>query len=60
MVQWLGFHASTAGVTGSIPGGGTKIPHATLCGQKKKKKKKPEGEKTNQKKNKIKGNNDIQ
>ena len=23
----------TAGGMGSIPGGGTKIPHATLCGQ---------------------------
>ena len=29
--------ASTAGGTSSIPGQGTKIPHATQCGQKKKK-----------------------
>ena len=27
-VQWLKLHASTAGSTGSIPGEGTKIPHA--------------------------------
>ena len=31
-VQWLGLCASTAGGKGSIPSGGTKIPHAT--GQK--------------------------
>ena len=36
-VQWLVLHASPAGGTGSIPGGGTKIPHAGWCGQKKKK-----------------------
>ena len=29
-VQWLGFHASTAGGPGSIPSWGTKIPK--LCG----------------------------
>ena len=39
-VQWLRLHASTAGGTGSIPGCGTKIPHAMWHGQKKKKKKK--------------------
>ena len=33
-VQWLRFCASTAGGTGSIPGQGTEIPHATQCGQK--------------------------
>ena len=27
-VQWLRFHASTAGGVGSIPGLGTKIPYA--------------------------------
>ena len=27
-VQWLGLQASTAGGTSSIPGLGTKIPHA--------------------------------
>lgn len=31
-----GFCASTAGGQGSIPGQGTKIPHAARCGQKKK------------------------
>ena len=31
MVQWLGLWASTPGGTGSIPGGGTKIPHAMRC-----------------------------
>ena len=36
-VQWLRLHTSTAGGTVSIPGQGTKIPHAALCGQKKKK-----------------------
>ena len=34
MVQWLGLHVSTSGGTGSIPGWGTKVPHATLRGQK--------------------------
>ena len=38
-VQWLRFHASTEGVTGSIPGWGTKIPQAEQCGQKKKERK---------------------
>ena len=33
-VQWIGLHASTAGGTGSIPGGGTKIPHAAGHGPK--------------------------
>ena len=40
VVQWLRLHAANAGGTGSIPGGGTKIPHAAWCGQKVKKKKK--------------------
>ena len=35
----LGLCTSSAGGEGSIPGGGTKIPHATGCSQKKKKKK---------------------
>ena len=39
VVQWLRLHASTAGGTGSIPGWGTKIPHATWHGPEKKKKK---------------------
>ena len=43
MVQWLRLHAANAGGTGSIPGGGTKIPHAAWCGQKVKKKKSREG-----------------
>ena len=33
-VQWLRLHATTAGGVGSIPGRGTKIPHAGQCGQK--------------------------
>ena len=37
MVQWLVSCASTAGDTGSIPGRGTRIPHASQCGKKKKK-----------------------
>ena len=40
-VQWLRLCASTAGGTGSTSGWGTKIPHATQSGQKKKKKKNP-------------------
>ena len=28
-IQWLGLHASPAGVMGSIPGPGSKIPHAS-------------------------------
>ena len=35
--QWLGLCASTAEGTGSIPGQGTKILHATRCGQEIKK-----------------------
>ena len=42
MVQWLRLCTSTAGGTGSIPGWGTKILHATWCGQKKIKLKKKE------------------
>ena len=38
VVQWLGLCASTAGGMGSIPGGGTKIPHAPWYGQKQKEK----------------------
>ena len=38
-VQWLGIHTSTAGGTGSIPGRGTKIPHAARRSQKQTKKK---------------------
>ena len=36
VVQWLGLHAFTAEVAGSIPGQGTKIPQAARRGQKKK------------------------
>ena len=39
-VQWLRLCASTAGGMGSIPGWGTKIPHAAQYGQKEKRKKK--------------------
>ena len=39
-VQWLKLCASTAGGLGSISGQGTKILHATQCGQKQKKKEK--------------------
>ena len=35
-VQWLRLCASNAGGAGSIPGRGTKIPHAAGRGQKKK------------------------
>ena len=36
MVHWFGLQASTAGdgVESLIPSQGTKIPHATQCGQK--------------------------
>ena len=34
VIQWLGLHAFTAQGPGSIPGRGTKIPHATRRGQK--------------------------
>ena len=40
MVQWLGLGTSTAVGTGSIPGRGTKILHATWQGPPPKKKKK--------------------
>ena len=33
-IQWLRLHTSNVGGTGSIPGRGTKIPHATQRGQK--------------------------
>ena len=32
-IQWLRLHTSTAGDQGSIPDWGTKILHATQCGQ---------------------------
>jgi len=32
--QWLRLHASTAEGVSLIPGQGTKIPYAALCGQK--------------------------
>jgi len=31
VVQWLRLHASNAGAADSIPGEGTKIPHARQC-----------------------------
>ena len=34
MVQWLRLRAFNAGGVSSIPGRGTKSPHATWCGQK--------------------------
>ena len=34
--RWLGLHASTAGVVGSIPGQGNRILHVALLGKKKK------------------------
>ena len=37
MVQWLELNDSTAGGPGSIPGWGTKIPHALKPKKKKKK-----------------------
>ena len=40
VVQWLRLCASVAGNRGSIPGWGTKIPHATWLGKKKNKNKK--------------------
>ena len=40
VVQWFRFCASKARGTGSIPGGGTKIPRTRLHSQKKKKKNK--------------------
>ena len=33
-VQWLRLRAANAGGMDSIPGRGTKIPHAARCGQK--------------------------
>ena len=39
VVQWLRHYASIVGGTDSVPGQGTKIPHATLCGKKKKNRK---------------------
>ena len=37
--SWLRLHSSNAVDTGSIPGQGTKVVHATQCSEKKKKKK---------------------
>ena len=39
VVQWLRLRTSTAGASGSIPGWGTKIPHAAWYGQQNKTKK---------------------
>ena len=38
-VQWLVLYASTAGDEGSVPGQGTKILHAMLCGKKREREK---------------------
>ena len=38
-IQWLGHQAPNTGDTVSIPGQGTKIPHAAWHSQRKKKKK---------------------
>ena len=35
VIQWLGFHTATIGDTGSIPGQGTNILHATWSSQKR-------------------------
>ena len=40
MVQWLRLHASTAVDMGSIPGWGTKIPHAIWPKKEKERKEK--------------------
>ena len=40
MVQWLRLCPSTARDTGSIPGQGTKIPHAAWCEKERKKERK--------------------
>ena len=37
VVQWLGLHTPSVRGAGSIPGRGTKIPHAKQCDKKKKK-----------------------
>ena len=34
VVQWLRICAANAGLTGSIPGRGPRIPHAVWCSQK--------------------------
>ena len=41
VTEWLGLCACTAGGIGSIPGQGTKIPHATWCTPNKQINKKP-------------------
>ena len=45
----LGLSTSTAGDMGSIPGLGTKIPHASRCGQKPKNQKQGKNQKRNRK-----------
>ena len=40
MDQWLGLCASTSRGPGSIPGWGTKMPHATFMAKKKRRKEK--------------------
>ena len=34
VIQWFSFSTSNAGGAGSIPGWGTKTPHAVWCSQK--------------------------
>ena len=46
VVQWLGLYTSTAEDVGSIPGWGTKIPHAVWCHQKLNLIKKKQGQRT--------------
>ena len=43
LVQWLRLHASTSGDTGSVPGQGTEILHATQRGQQNLKQKQEGG-----------------
>ena len=44
MVQWLRLHVSTAVGIGSIPGWGTKIPHAIWPKKRKEKRVEAQGE----------------
>ena len=54
MVQWLRLCPSTARDTGSIPGQGTKIPHAAWCEKERKKERKKIKKKKKKKRKKIK------
>ena len=55
MVQWLGLYMSNTGNMGLMLGWGTKIPHAAMWGQKKKRKEQKKNARVERKQDQQKG-----